>query len=381
MTPERRPVYLDCNASTPVEPAVLEAMIPWFSAEPGNPSSWTHEYGMRARAAVEHARRSIAEVVRARPEDVVFTSGATEANNLAVRGLAEWGIAEGKTHVVATEIEHKAVLEPLRSLSRRGFDVSLVHSDEGGRIRPKDVLDAVREDTLLVSVMAVSNVTGVRQPVAEIAEGLNGRGPWLHSDAAQAFGRDVDDLCNERLDMVSVSGHKVHGPMGIGALIIRRRLREAACMEPSIFGGGQERGLRSGSVPVPLVVGLGVAAEQAVQNRVEREASCLRFRATLLQELEPLAPVLVGDQASVLPHVVALRVPGVSAGAFIAATREMISVSTGAACSSAESDVSHVFTAMGLDPSAASEAVRLSWFHGTPDPDWRAVRSALGSLL
>jgi cysteine desulfurase len=255
------PVYLDCAATTPLDPRVRAEMLRFLDEDFGNAGSRTHAFGQRARAAVEHARDRVAAVVGSSRGDVIFTSGATESNNLAILGLA--AAAGDRRHIVSTAIEHHAVLEPLDTLSRRGFDVTLVPPDEGGAVDPDAILAAVRRDTLLVSLMHVNNETGVIQPVTSVADRLDGTNTYLHIDAAQSFGREIEALRHPRLDLISASAHKINGPKGIGALIMRRRVGTRPPLQPLMVGGGQERGLRPGTIPVPLVAGFGLAAELA----------------------------------------------------------------------------------------------------------------------
>ena len=229
------PVYLDCAATTPIDPRVEEEVVHYLAVEFGNAGSRTHPYGLRARRAVERARDRVAEVVSCSRGEVVFTSGATESNNLAILGLARAGSAAGKTHLVATAIEHHAVLEPLRTLAERGFRLTLVPPNRGGWVEPEAIAEALRDDTLLVSVMYVNNETGVLQPVAEIAELLQGRSVYFHVDAAQGFGKELDPLRHPRIDLISASGHKIHAPKGVGALVARKRDGTRPQLEPLIF--------------------------------------------------------------------------------------------------------------------------------------------------
>jgi cysteine desulfurase len=255
------PLYLDHNATTPLDPRVFEAMKPWL-LEPTNSGSRTHIYGTRSKEAVEAAREKVAGVVGAKPEEVIFTSGATESNNLAILGLAEYGEKANRRHVVSTAIEHKAVLEPLERLRQLGFEVDLTPVTSGGYVEPEAILERLRSDTLFVSVMHSNNETGVLQPIREICDLLRERDVFFHTDAAQTFGKEVDEMQAVDCDAISVSAHKVYGPQGIGALCVRRRGIELP-VKPILFGGGQERGLRPGTVPVALAVGFGKAAELA----------------------------------------------------------------------------------------------------------------------
>ncbi len=363
------PVYLDCAATTPIDPRVQEEVLQYLVEEFGNAGSRTHDYGLRARRAVEKARARVAEVVGATRGEVLFTSGATESNNLAILGLAAHGLQSGKTHLVGTAIEHHAVLEPLRALERRGFRLTLLPPNSDGWVEPESVRRAVREDTLLVSVMHVNNETGVLQPLPHIAELLEGHSVYLHVDAAQGFGRELSSLRHPRIDLISVSGHKIHAPKGIGALITRRRGFARPPLEPLMHGGGQERGLRPGTLPVHLIAALGKAAELALAESEQRASLCRDFRRRLLQGLEPLKIQANGDPSRALTHILNFSVPGLDAESVMEAWRDLVAISDGAACTSQSHTCSHVLAAMGLAPERRDGAVRLSWCHASPMPD------------
>jgi cysteine desulfurase len=373
-----RPVYLDCNATTPMDPRVLEAVIRFSAEEFGSAGSRTHVFGARARLACEGARSAIASLVDAASEEVVFTSGATESNNLALMGLAAFGEQSGRKHIVSTEIEHKSVLKPLEALSRRGFDVELVRPVSGGWVEAEAILGRVRPETLLVSVMQVNNETGVFQPIEEIAAGLSGLDAYFHVDAAQGFGRRLEGLREKRLDLISVSAHKIYGPKGIGALIARRLDRLP--LSPLFYGGGQEGGMRPGTLPVQLVVGFGVAASTAERERTEREMRCQRFRRRLLEALTPLAPVRNGEEDRCMPHVLNVSFPGVDAEEVIDAVGDLIAISNGSACASQSLSASHVVRAMGRAEEVVRGAVRFSWCHMTEDVEWEKVVQRIGQL-
>jgi cysteine desulfurase len=369
-----RAVYLDCAATTPIDPRVRDEVLLYLEEEYGNSGSRTHDYGRRARNAVEAARDRIAAVVSASRGDVFFTSGATESNNLAILGLS----SEGRRHVVTSRIEHHAVLEPVAELGRRGFEVTYLDPEPGGWVKPGAVREAVRPDTLLVSVMQVNNETGVRQPVAEIADELGDHPAFFHVDAAQGFGKDLDPLKHPRIDMISVSGHKIHAPKGIGALILRRRKGNRPSVQPLLFGGGQERGIRPGTLPVHLIAGFGKAAELAFTEWTSRDRCCQAFRARLLEGLAPLDPVLHGDPARCVPNIVNLSIPGSDAETVIEAWGDLAAISDGAACTSASYTCSHVLSAMRLPDEQLAGAVRVSWCHFSEMPDLPAMVSALG---
>jgi cysteine desulfurase len=373
--------YLDCNATTPLEPRVRDAMLVYFDTEYGNAGSRTHEYGNRAKVAVQRARDQVAAVVGADREEVIFTSGATESNNLALLGLAGALERAGRKHVISTQIEHKAILEPLEHLAGRGFDVTLLPPAEGGYVKPDTVRKALRSDTGLVSVMHVNNETGVVQPIAEIAATLGGHAAFLHVDAAQGFGKDMPTLREKRIDLLSVSAHKIYGPKGVGALVARRRGFEKAPLAPLMLGGGQERGLRPGTLPVPLIVGLGAAAEVAGKEHATRAEACAAVRRKALAALVPLGAVVNGDGARVLPHVLNVSLPGLDSEAVMVALKDLVAISNGSACTSSSYQPSHVLKAMGLPAERINGALRLSWCHLTSEVDWIAVAKVLGGLL
>jgi len=384
------PIYLDCAATTPIDPRVRDIVVRYMDADFGNSGSRTHDFGVRARRAVERARDQVAAVVGATRGEVVFTSGGTESNNLAILGLADYGLRGGRKHLVSTAIEHHAVLEPLRWLEQHGFELTLVGPNRGGWVEPGAIRHAVRDDTLLVSVMHVNNETGVIQPVSEIAALLAGHRAYFHVDAAQGYGKELASLRDPRIDLISVSGHKIHAPKGIGALIARRRhigqstgrkaQGERPPLIPLMHGGGQELGLRPGTLPVHLIAGLGLAAELAVAEAAPRtEANC-RFRDSLLAALLPLGAVLAADPEHTVAHIANLSFPGIDADDVIEALADIVAISNGAACTSQSQTCSHVLSAMRLKSGQIQGALRLSWCHMTEDVDWGQVAQAVGKL-
>ena len=375
------PVYLDCNATAPIEPAVREAVTHWLTEELGNAGSRTHEYGVRAKKAVQAARAQVAAVVDASPDEVIFTSGATESNNLAILGIATYGQETGAQHIVSTAIEHKAVLEPLEMLKSKGFSVTLIYPDSSGAVTAEAVREALRPNTVLVSVMHANNETGALQPIAEIAAALDGHDAFFHVDAAQGFGKDLETLRSKRIDLISVSGHKIYGPTGIGAIVTRKRGFKRPPLKPLMFGGGQERGLRPGTLPVPLIVGLGVAAEMAIKFHNQRLERCRALRKEALAALEPLGIRMHSDPDRTLPHVLNFSVPEVDSEAVMVALKDVAAVSNGSACTSQNYTPSHVLKAMGLPPDEIAGAIRISWSHLTPDVDWHIIASRIASLI
>lgn len=375
------PVYLDCNATTPLEPAVRELMLEYFDVEYGNAGSRTHVFGASARRAVEEARDRISAVLAAPAEDIIFTSGATESNNIALLGLAAYGIEDSRRHIVSTQIEHKAVLEPLEELERRGFEVTLLKPNPGGWVDPDSLAEALRPDTLLVSTMHVNNETGVEQPLGMYCDVLRHHEAYFHVDAAQGFGKRIAPLQESRIDLVSVSSHKIFGPKGVGALVTRRRRFRRPPLMPLNFGGGQERGLRPGTLPVPLIVGFGEAARLALRDHAAREAACLSLRERILDAIKTLPVRIHGDLERSLPHTLNIAIPGLNSEAAIVALKGLAAISNGSSCTSASYEPSHVLVAMGLSELDAEEALRLSWCHQTGNIDLDLLVATLKVLI
>ena len=371
------PVYLDCAATCPIDPRVRAELRRFSEVDFGNAGSRTHAYGQTARQAVERARAHVARVAAVRRNEVIFTSGATESNNLALLGLESCGRTERRMHLVSTQIEHHAVLEPLRVLASRGFDLTLVDPEPGGWVDADRVAAAVRPDTLLVSVMQVNNETGIQQPIVEIADRLAGSPAFLHVDAAQGFSKALDALRHPRIDLVSVSGHKICGPKGTGALIARHRNGARPPLTPLLHGGGQELGLRPGTLPVALIAAFGKAAELAVDEYDTRLATVTAFQERLIAGLTPLAPRVHGDSDRRLPYILNLSIPGWEKETLIEAWAGLAAISDGAACTSQSYTCSHVLAAMGLSPEEQAGAVRISWCHLSEMPDLEALTGAL----
>lgn len=359
---------------------MLACVERYFAEEFGNAGSRTHEFGNAAKVAVQRARDQVAASLTCQRDEVIFTSGATESNNLAILGLRAFGEKTGRRHIISTAIEHKAVLEPLEFLGSQGFEVTLVAPTESGRVPADAILSALRKDTLLVSVMHVNNETGVIQPIEEIAALLDGHPAYLHVDAAQSFGKRDAELRNSRIDLVSVSAHKIYGPKGVGALAVRRRGFERAPLTPLSYGGGQERGLRPGTLPVPLVVGLGEAAELARKESSVRNIIAQNFKADALAALVAAGGVPNGDQNEVLPTTLNISFPGIDSEALMLSLKEIVAVSNGSACTSQSYLPSHVLTAMGLPKERIASAIRFSWCHMTPPVNWTTVTEKIRAL-
>lgn len=357
-----RPVYLDHAATTPVDARVAERMIECLTEEGtfGNPGSTSHAYGEAASARVAQARREVALTVGAYPEDIVFTSGATEADNLAIFGVAEYYRERGR-HLVTGRTEHKAVLDSCRELERRGFEVSYLEPDRSGRIVPVQVAAALRPDTVLVSLMHVNNETGVIQDVAAIAAACRSAAPEtrIHVDAAQSVGKCAVAFTAWDIDLLSLSAHKVYGPKGIGALVVSRR--RGVQLTPRLFGGGQERHLRSGTLATHQIVGMGVAFALARAIEPAELERMRQLKERLWRGLEPLSGVLRnGDPAHTVPQLLNVSFEGVEGESLLAAVRGAIAVSTGAACTSAGAEPSYVLRALGRNARLAEASLRFS---------------------
>ena len=375
-----RPIYLDCNATTPIEPRVAEVAKEYLEEEFGNSGSRTHEYGAKAKSAVVRARSAVAELLGADDDEVIFTSGATESNNLAILGLAEFGLREGRRHLITSAQEHKAVLEPIEKLRSRGFEVTMLGPDVDGLVKAADLKAALRPDTLLVSLMHVNNETGVIQPLSEYVEVLRGHSAFLHVDAAQSFGKLIEPLKDRRIDLISASGHKIYAPKGVGVLLARCRDYNEPPLEPLMYGGGQEKGVRPGTLPVHLVAALGEAVKIALKTHDKRLAACEKIKELALKELMAAGGVPNGDQAVCVPSTLNISFPGLDSEALILQLKDVIAISNGSACTSSNYSFSHVLTSMGLDKELIRGALRLSWSHQTPEVNWALVAQKINSL-
>jgi cysteine desulfurase len=351
------PIYLDYSATTPIDPRVVEVMLPYLTEKFGNPASRSHQYGWDAEAAVENAREEVAALVNADPKEIVWTSGATEANNLAIKGAANFYQGKGK-HLITLKTEHKAVLDTMRELERQGFDVTYLDVLPNGLVDMAALEAALRPDTILVSIMAVNNEIGVIQPIAEIGELLRGKGILFHVDAAQATGKIDIDLSKLKVDLMSFSAHKTYGPKGIGALYVRRKPRVR--LEAQMHGGGHERGMRSGTLATFLIVGMGEAFRLARLEMHEENKRITALRDRLLKGLSDMPEIYVnGDLEHRVPHNLNLSFAYVEGESMIMAVKD-IAVSSGSACTSASLEPSYVLRALGLTDELAHSSIRFS---------------------
>lgn len=359
-------VYLDYNATTPVDERVLDYMIDIYRNHYGNADSRTHQFGSDARKIVEKARASAAELLGVPRTALFFTSGSTESSNMAIFGLEQYGRKTGRMHIITTSMEHKSVLEPCRILAERGFEVEYVDPGESGRVSAEDVLGRVRKDTLLVSVMHVNNETGTVQPVQEIGEALEQTGVLFHLDAAQSFGKLTEEIRRIPFDLLSASAHKMYGPQGVGVLVAQSRKAERSGLQPILYGGGQEQGLRPGTLPVALIGGLGRAAEIAMEESAKNHQGCLENQNTFLRILKEsgVSYQINGDLACNSGNTLNVSFTGYDSEALMVMMQMGMGAgfSNGSACLNTGSyHSSYVLQAMGLSKERIESAVRISW--------------------
>lgn len=351
-----------------------------MEVEFANAGSRTHEYGNAAKSAVEKARENVGMVVGADKSEVIFTSGATEANNLAILGLETYANSVARRHIVTSAIEHKAVLEPVALLESRGFEVTILNPGADGIVAPEALAGALTPQTVLVTLMHANNETGALQPLAGYADVLKNHDAYFHVDAAQSFGKEIVSLLEQRIDLISCSAHKLYGPKGIGALILRRRKYKRPPIEPLMVGGGQERGLRPGTLPVHQIAGFGVAAQLALENHQQRKEACLKIKREAVEAFRQL-PIHYHSPKEALSSTLNFSISGVNSEAAIISLKGLAAVSNGSACTSSSYTPSHVLSAMGLDEADVDGALRLSWCHMTGEIPWKKIVDRLHLLL
>ncbi|WP_175832547.1 IscS subfamily cysteine desulfurase [Burkholderia cenocepacia] len=376
-----RPIYMDYSATTPVDPRVVDKMVPFLHEQFGNPASRSHSYGWDAEQAVEEARAHVAALLGADPREIVWTSGATEGNNLAIKGAAHFYQGQGK-HLVTVKTEHKAVLDTCRELERQGFDVTYLDVREDGLLDLDALQQALRADTILVSVMLANNETGVIQPVAEIGALCRARGIVFHCDAVQAAGKIPVDVNALNVDLLTVTAHKVYGPKGIGALYVRRKPRVR--LEAQMHGGGHERGMRSGTLPTHQIVGMGEAFRLAKEEMAEESRRVGALRDRLLAGLSTLDEVYVnGDLARRIPHNLNVSFNFVEGESLIMGIKG-VAVSSGSACTSASLEPSYVLRALGRSDELAHSSIRFTLGRFTTEAEVDSViaqvRDTVGKL-
>lgn len=373
-------VYLDYNASAPVDNRVVDYMMDIYKNNIGNADSRTHDYGDNARVVVENARKQVGLLLDIPPEDVFFTSGATESNNIAIQGLREYAEKTGKKHIITTSIEHKAVLETAKYMRDHGYRVDFVCPDHTGRISAEEVIALFNDDTLLVSVMHVNNETGVIQPVKEIGDGLADKDVLLHIDATQSCGKLVEELREVTYDMLSFSSHKMYGPQGIGALVLRRKNYKLPSVKPIMFGGQQEHGLSPGTIPVALVGGFGKACEIALEEYKKDEADNKYINDLIIEMLgeSGINYKINGDIDHCISSTLNIQIDGVASEALMLSSKEYCSISNGSACTTSSYSPSYVLMAMGLSEDDIDQSIRLSWGRNT---DIEILRDNFEKLL
>ncbi|MCQ4259242.1 IscS subfamily cysteine desulfurase [Stutzerimonas stutzeri] len=362
------PIYLDYSATTPVDPRVAAKMVDCLTAEGnfGNPASRSHAFGWKAEEAVENARRQVAELVNADPREIVWTSGATESDNLAIKGVAHFYASKGK-HIVTSKIEHKAVLDTTRQLEREGFEVTYLEPGEDGVITPVMVEAALRDDTVLVSIMHVNNEIGTVNDIAAIGELTRSRGVLLHVDAAQSTGKVEIDLENMKVDLMSFSAHKTYGPKGVGALYVRRKPRVR--LEAQMHGGGHERGMRSGTLAAHQSVGMGEAFRIAKEEMAAENERITKLRDRFYKQVEHLEELYVnGSMTARVPHNLNLSFNYVEGESLIMALKDL-AVSSGSACTSASLEPSYVLRALGRNDELAHSSIRFTFGRFTTEEE------------
>ena len=356
-------IYLDYNSTTPIDLRVLDYMVDIYKNVPGNPDSRTHIYGEKAREKVEIARNQVAHLLGITSDEVFFTSGATESNNIAIRGLYDYAKKTEKNHIITTTIEHKSILETVKYLEREGFEVDYINPDSTGRINSDEVISKIRENTLIVSIMHVNNETGIIQPVHEIGEYLQDKDVYFHVDATQSCGKLVDELRNIKYDMLSFSAHKLRGPQGVGVLVLKKKSYKRLPVKNVMYGGQQENGIRPGTVPVALVAGCGLACEIAENEFTEINEINKSIKKTILDLLKSydIDYVINGNEEYNVNNTLNICFKDVSSEALMLCTKDFISISNGSACTSKSYAPSYVLKSMNIPTDDIESSVRISW--------------------
>ena len=372
-------VYLDHNATTPLDPRALEAMMPFLTSEFGNPSSSTHEWGLRARKAVEEARASVAQLIGSSPDEIVFTSGATEANNLAIKGCARLRARRGLgRHLVTTYLDHPSVIDVVEALRDDGFESTFISPDSQGIVQPESVIQSLREDTVLVSALTANGELGILEPIGEIGEGCRKKGAIVHTDATQAVGKVPVDVDEMQVDLLSMSAHKLYGPKGVGALYVRTGVE----LEPLFSGGRQERGFRSGTLNVPGIVGLGTVAALCTQEMEAHSEGLRRLTDELWEGIRAAVPDarLNGHPEQRIPGTINVAFPRVNSERLMLLLKGF-AFSASSACQSGKGTLSPVLAAIGLEPELASCCVRFGLGRGTTREDVQELPAEIAKIV
>jgi cysteine desulfurase len=356
-------IYLDYNASAPVDRRVLDIMIDVYQNSYGNADSRTHDHGDKARSIVEQARKQVASLLGVNATEVFFTSGATESNNIAIQGLQDYANETGKKHIITSSIEHKAVLETVKAMKKKGFEIDIINPNPSGYVDIQAVLGKVRDDTLLVSIMHVNNETGIIQPVQELGEELSKRNVLFHVDATQSCGKLVDELRKIKYNILSFSAHKLQGPQGVGGLILRKKRYKLPPVKQIMYGGQQEHGIRPGTIPVALVAACGKACEIAEQEYIDNHEKVKLLKKALFETLD-MSGVnyhFNGDQSVCIDSTANICFPGVMSEALMISAKQYCSISNGSACTSKSYSPSYVLEAMGMSVDEIENSIRVSW--------------------
>ena len=373
-------IYLDNNASSPIDERVLAVMVDTYLNSYGNADSRTHNHGEQARITVEYARKQVASLLGINSSEVFFTSGSTESNNIAIQGLEEYALETNKKHIITSAVEHKSVLETVKMMKKKGFEIELVKPDLSGQVNVQEILDKVRDDTLLVSIMHVNNETGIIQPVAELGSELEKRNVLFHVDATQSCGKLVDEIRNLKYNMLSFSAHKLKGPQGVGVLVLKKKRYKLPPVKNIMYGGQQEHGIRPGTIPVALVAGCGKACEIAEIEYKENSHKLRKLKSTLEELLNDsgLDYHYNGDPNYCVDSSANICFKGVMSEALMLSCKQYCSVSNGSACTSKSYSPSYVLEAMGIPIEDIESSVRISW---GPETDEIEFRENLGKMI
>lgn len=373
-------IYLDNNSSSPIDERVLTVMVDTYLHSYGNADSRTHNHGEQARITVEDARKQVASLLGINSSEVFFTSGATESNNIAIQGLEEYALETNKKHIITSAVEHKSVLETVKMMKKKGFEIDLVNPDLSGQVNVQEILDKVRDDTLLVSIMHVNNETGIIQPVEELGSELEKRNILFHVDATQSCGKLVDETRNLKYNMLSFSAHKLKGPQGVGVLVLKKKRYKLPPVKNIMYGGQQEHGIRPGTIPVALVAGCGKACEIA-EIEYKENSHKLRKLKSILEELLNDSGVdyhYNGDQKYCVDSSANICFKGVMSEALMLSSKQYCSISNGSACTSKSYSPSYVLEAMGIPIEDIESSVRISW---GPETDEIEFRENIGKMI